>query len=41
VAISINIHCYGVGKTFSNHSKHGSKGAKQVLKSGVFVAKRG
>jgi len=41
VAISINIHCYGIGKTFSNHSKHGSKGAKYPSKSGVFVAKGG
>ena len=40
-AKSINIHIKEIGKTFSNHKKHGSKGAKWPLKSGVFVAKSG
>ena len=41
VAISINIHCYVIGKTFSNHSKHGSKGGKISVKKWSFRSKKG
>ncbi|MFC2517484.1 MAG: hypothetical protein ACFNVO_11035, partial [Prevotella sp.] len=39
-AKSINIHCKEIGKTFSNHRKHGSKWAKNTLKSRFLVVKR-
>ena len=40
-AKSINIHIKVIGKTSPYHYKHGSKGVKYPLKSGILGAKSG